>query len=131
MRTLSRRCCRGSLEMSYHDRLRRFSAILLLALFSFSLLSPAAPGSGADANLPACCRLDGKHHCSMRRGGGASQSGAGFKANGKCPMYPPVVLSSGGSSGVYVPPTTSAVFPHNGGALRTERGESRLRTLRI
>jgi hypothetical protein len=105
--------------------LRRLSAILLLALFVFSLLSPAF-GSGSDANLPACCRLNGKHHCSMPIGGGASKSGAGFKANGKCPMYPPVVLSSGGSLAVHIRPTDSAIFPDNGSAFGKERGLSTL-----
>jgi hypothetical protein len=111
--------------------LRRSPAILLLALFSFSLLSPGFFGSDPDANLPACCRRDGKHHCSLTLGSGASQSGRGFHANNKCPFYPPVVLTSGGSSRGYVAPSTSPVVPDNGGALRTERGLSTPHTFRI
>jgi hypothetical protein len=109
--------------------LRRFSAILLLALISLWLLSPAI-GSGSDANLPACCRLNGKHHCSMQMGGGASQSGAGFKANGKCPMYPPAVLSSCGSFGVHIPRAVPAISPDRGRIFRTERDQSGLRIFR-
>jgi hypothetical protein len=67
--------------------LRRASAILLLVLFSFSLLSPAF-GSGAAANLPACCRRDGKHHCAISPSEDAAKSGAHVLTNGKCPLYP-------------------------------------------
>jgi len=103
--------------MSYHDRLRRFSAILLLALFSYSLLSPVLGAPGADANLPSCCRRNGKHHCSMSRGGGASQSAAGFYADDKCPMYPGVVLSATGSITLQVPSTAPPTVPHYSQAL--------------
>ena len=37
--------------------------MLLLALFSFSLISPAVLASDADSKLPACCKRNGKHHC--------------------------------------------------------------------
>jgi len=43
--------------------MRRAPAILLIALFSFSLISPALFASDPDAKLPACCRIAGKHHC--------------------------------------------------------------------
>lgn len=69
--------------------LRRISAILLLALFSFSLIAPAFPAD-ADANLPACCRRAGKHHCAMATGpgGGKTSSGPAFTAGGRCPYFP-------------------------------------------
>jgi hypothetical protein len=44
---------------------RRISAILLLALFSFLLIGPAVFASDPEANLPACCRRRGKHHCTV------------------------------------------------------------------
>jgi len=45
--------------------MRRAVAISLMMLFSFALIAPLlAPD--ADANLPACCRRNGKHHCMMR-----------------------------------------------------------------
>lgn len=72
--------------------MRRRFAILLLALFSFSLLSPAF-GGGSEANLPACCRHSGKHHCSM--GSDAPQSGAAFTANRKCPIFPGIAIFPG------------------------------------
>jgi hypothetical protein len=48
------------------DSLRKLIAIALLALFGLpfaSTLLALAPKS--EANLPACCRRSGKHHCMM------------------------------------------------------------------
>jgi hypothetical protein len=95
--------------------LPRRSAILLLAVFSFSLLIPAF-NSDRDANLPACCRRDGKHHCSKSIGGDDFNSGASFQANAKCPMHPGIVLPSISISG-YVPPVASLAVPDNRRAL--------------
>jgi len=69
--------------------LRRFSAILLLIVFGLSLFSPLL-GADDDSNLPACCRRAGKHHCSMTRHSGSSDSleGAAWNNNGRCPSYP-------------------------------------------
>jgi hypothetical protein len=68
--------------------LRRLSAILLLALFSFSLIAPALVAD-ADTSLPACCRRAGKHHCAMAgTSGGQSSSGPAFAAGGRCPYFP-------------------------------------------
>jgi hypothetical protein len=67
--------------------LRRFSAILLLLLFGLSLLSPLL-GSDGEANLPACCRRGGKHHCAMPAGKGSPDSGPALRGNGRCPSYP-------------------------------------------
>jgi hypothetical protein len=44
--------------------MRRALASLLLALFSFPLILPVLRADAA-SNLPACCRREGKHHCSM------------------------------------------------------------------
>jgi hypothetical protein len=41
---------------------RRFPAILLVAIFGVSLVGPALVADGS-TNVPACCRRDGKHHC--------------------------------------------------------------------
>jgi hypothetical protein len=98
------------------DPMRRFPAILLLALFSFSLLSPAF-SSDSDANLPACCRRAGKHHCSMAMGGEASSSGASFKANVRCPVYPGVALYPGGGSAARMTTAPSLDPPAIGHAL--------------
>lgn len=45
--------------------MRRFLSISLLLLFTLPLVSPLFAGSTADANIRACCRRNGKHHCAM------------------------------------------------------------------
>jgi hypothetical protein len=64
---------------------RRVQAILLLVAFSFPLISLPLVSLRAEAKLPACCRRDGKHKCSMK-----SMAGAGLtlKAQSNCPLYP-------------------------------------------
>jgi hypothetical protein len=68
--------------------MRRGASILLLAIF---LLGPLAAAFGDnDASLPACCRRNGSHHCSMAR------LRAAILASGQpivtapttCPSYP-------------------------------------------
>lgn len=45
--------------------MRRILSISLLLLFTLPLVSPLLATSIADANVPICCRRDGKHHCMM------------------------------------------------------------------
>jgi hypothetical protein len=42
---------------------RRILSISLLLLFTLPLISPLFAASTADANIPVCCRRNGKHHC--------------------------------------------------------------------
>lgn len=44
--------------------MRRASAISLLAAIGYALIVPLA-FSDPEANLPACCRRTGAHHCAM------------------------------------------------------------------
>jgi len=81
---------------------RRLFAILLVALFSFSLIAPAL-SSGAETNVPECCRRAGKHHCSLGSGS-ALPSGPVFNAGGHCPLYPDSLLPTS------VPTTFLAIF---------------------
>ena len=67
--------------------MRRMSAILLMALFSFSLISPAVFVADADSKLPVCCRRGGKHHCTMTPSQSESSSGPAVQA-GRCPFFP-------------------------------------------
>jgi hypothetical protein len=65
--------------------MRRLLVSLLLAVFSFPLFAPALLAS-ADSNLPACCRRNGKHGCSMPSG---SKSTSGISLHAvHCPMSP-------------------------------------------
>ena len=68
--------------------MRRTIALALTVIFSWTLIAPIF-GPGAGANLPACCRRNGKHHCTMR---GMGQFGSGQKGftsvSEKCPCPP-------------------------------------------
>jgi hypothetical protein len=66
--------------------MRRAYAILLLAVFSFSLISPVV-FAGVDAKLPACCTRGGKHHCSSISAADPV-SGPLLQARQQCPYYP-------------------------------------------
>lgn len=65
--------------------MRRAFASLLLVLFSFPLILPALR-SDPSANLPACCRRAGQHHCAMPDEGAPSDGLSSIAA--RCPMYP-------------------------------------------
>jgi hypothetical protein len=68
--------------------MRRAIAISLMMLFSWTLIAPfVVPDT--DANLPACCRRNGKHHCMMRMMERRSSSQNGFTSvSEKCPCLP-------------------------------------------
>jgi len=70
--------------------MRRVPAILLVVLFSFSLIAPAL-SVDAESNLPACCRRAGKHQCGMVAQDMAEvpSSGAAIGAmHARCPLFP-------------------------------------------
>jgi len=46
--------------------MRRAISLSLLLVFSWMLIAPLF-AQDSEANLPACCRGNGKHHCNMRR----------------------------------------------------------------
>jgi len=74
---------------------RRLLSTVLLLLFSLPLISPVlAIAAGSEANLPACCRRNGAHHCRglMRP---TESSGPNLSATPQCcPAYPAVVTSA-------------------------------------
>jgi hypothetical protein len=74
--------------------LKRLLSITLLLVFSLPLISPLfALGTGADARLPACCRMHGKHHCMMPveelQDGSAGSRVAALES--KCPLFPKAI----------------------------------------
>jgi hypothetical protein len=73
--------------LCYIYLVRRIAAILLLGVFSILLIAPIAMAQDPEAQLPACCRTHGKHHCMMPTG---SQSrGPSLQAgNVRCPLFP-------------------------------------------
>ncbi|MGA9586815.1 MAG: hypothetical protein WBQ95_15880 [Terracidiphilus sp.] len=72
--------------------MRRFLASMMLSLIGSFQVAPllAFSFSNPEANLPACCRRNGPHHCAMT--GNAERSlGSGSKAHTiyeRCPFYP-------------------------------------------
>src|SRR5689334_16987774 len=59
--------------------------MLLLTAFSFTLIGPAAFAPRGDRTLHACCRTNGKHHCTLATGHDNPQSPA-FQT-GRCPWF--------------------------------------------
>lgn len=72
----------------YTDNLQRTYVILVLLATSIGLVNPllfAEP----ESKLPACCRHDGKHHCSMMASKSLESSGPVIKAKAsRCSLYP-------------------------------------------
>jgi hypothetical protein len=72
--------------------LRRLFPILLLAVFGLPVVSPLFALSTTEASrLPACCRRDGKHHCtaSMADQDNLTRRGTQFNVpTDKCPYFP-------------------------------------------
>ena len=99
--------------MNYNWPVRRLLAISLLLLFNFPLISPLfALTANAEANLPACCRRAGAHHCSMsmeRPGQLAGQAGAkAATVRERCPYLPKALPCIGNAH--FTLDTASAVF---------------------
>jgi hypothetical protein len=87
--------------------MRRIFAVLLVGLFSFSLIGPAVFAGDADSKLPACCRRDGAHHCAMMASQAAS-SGPSVRAD-RCGFYPAATAIPPGQT-VSLPGVAHAIF---------------------
>ena len=83
-----RKCSATFRDSRIFCAMRRSISLALLLLFGLLPLTPLfAPDS--EANLPACCRRSGKHHCAMRMAGVALGGRTGFNTvSEKCPCYP-------------------------------------------
>jgi hypothetical protein len=56
-----------------------------MAVFSFSLISPALFAADPDSKLPLCCRRAGNHHCTLL----ANQAESGPAVQpASCPFFP-------------------------------------------
>ncbi len=70
--------------------MRRGPARLLLLVFTFGLIAPVlllAGRDGGEPKVPACCRKDGKHKCSMRSVEPSSPAPGVSAGRVQCPMY--------------------------------------------
>jgi hypothetical protein len=67
----------------------------LLLLFSFPLILPLlAITAGSEANLPACCRRNGAHHC-LGKMLPATSSGTSLSAiPPRCPAFPAAITQA-------------------------------------
>ena len=84
------------LTIGYNRSVRRLLAISLLLLFGLPLVSPLfALSANPDANLPACCRRNGAHHChlKMEQIGAFNNQAPSFTAPSQCPFYPRMVTA--------------------------------------
>lgn len=70
--------------------MRRSLSIFIVALFFAAPLFALLPAA-EDAQLPACCRRHGAHHCAMAAdSSGQPVTGAHrFSAPSRCPLYQP------------------------------------------
>jgi hypothetical protein len=110
-------CIRKSLSMISKTgvgnvALRKLLAITLLALFGLPLIQPLlALKPNSEANLPACCRRNGKHHCMMsmaERGQFASRAPQFLSPADKCPYFPvSTAIVQGNAFGM---PIAQAIF---------------------
>ena len=70
--------------------MRKGFPTFLILLFLLGPLTAAFPASD-DAQLPACCRREGAHHCAMAAAMAAGQidgQGASLRAPLTCPYFP-------------------------------------------
>jgi len=74
--------------------MRRGFAMLLVVLFSFSLIAPAVFAADAGSRLPACCRRGGTHGCAMTSSQSDSPSGPAAQA-ARCRFFPPTKAVQG------------------------------------
>jgi hypothetical protein len=88
--------------------MRRVSAILLIAMVSFSLISPAVFALDANSKAPACCQRGGKHHCTLTAAQSESSSGPSAQPV-RCPFFP-TAISVPASRTVGLPRISQAVF---------------------
>ncbi|HWG22333.1 MAG TPA: hypothetical protein VG225_17545 [Terracidiphilus sp.] len=68
--------------------MRRPLSIVIVALFFLAPLSVLLPGD-TDAQVPACCRRNGKHHCAMMAAGSVQPVFGTHQltAPSRCPLY--------------------------------------------
>jgi len=105
---------------------RKLLSILLLAAFGLPFVSPLfALGANGDTSLPACCRRNGKHHCTASTGERSTLASPDpqFRAPAeKCPYYPQALAAA--HPNLYTAPradeVTASLASHPAGIAQTE-----------
>ncbi|QHS53506.1 hypothetical protein [Edaphobacter sp. 12200R-103] len=106
--------------------MRKVLAIALMAIFGMPLFAPlVASGALSEASLPACCRRNGKHHCSMtmRNGGFLADHAPAWQAPlERCPYYPARTTTSPSSTLAMIaaPSIFAELVSHPTGHAQTE-----------
>lgn len=87
---------------------RRLLAISLLILFGLPFALPLFGARAAEAELPLCCRRNGKHHCAMMGSIDPERGPSMRTVADKCPysIAPPAILVLPS----FTPPTAASVF---------------------
>jgi hypothetical protein len=71
---------------------RRLLTIALLLVFSLPLIAPVlAVTASSDANLPACCRRNGAHHCARMVQSKESSDPSLSSIPQHCPAYSTII----------------------------------------
>jgi hypothetical protein len=105
-------CCRKS-RLVLDSRksgvfpVRRITGVLLLLLLTIPSVTPLFARS-AQADLPACCRRSGKHHCAEHMQMPDSNQTQFRSAGMTCPMFPARLATPGHSPQIL--PTNSQSF---------------------
>jgi hypothetical protein len=87
--------------------MRRITTALLLILLTCPMVTPLL-AINSQSDLPACCRRNGKHHCTGNMRMPASDETQVTGAGMKCPMFPTAALVPGHNT--QISPNTSQVF---------------------
>ena len=77
-------------DQMYNRNLQRICAFLLTVTFSLQLLASLLSAE-PESKLPACCRRDGKHACSMMMKSPSASTAGNVSITRKktsCPFYP-------------------------------------------
>ena len=97
----------------YHAVVRRALSIALLGLFGISLIPPSVFASDDDSGLPACCRRNGRHRCTLvntMAAGEGSSSGAALQSS-RCRVFPDATrVPVSPRAGVFETPLAPATY---------------------
>jgi len=106
--------------------MRRILSILLLAAFGLPVIAPAlALGESLDTHLPACCRRNGAHHCSM-----ILNTSNAPTISSTCPSFPQPSATAPTNTSTAIATTPTLQILHLTSLTPTQRAETQRRLSR-
>jgi hypothetical protein len=90
--------------------LRRTFASLLLCLLTIPAIVQTVTAT-AGADLPECCRRDGKHHCAMDSTSAQADGPSLSAFQQKCPLFPRASTAASSAPSVLYVPSPGAIAP--------------------